>query len=50
MKNILKIRSFENYLKIEVLTIKFEKKWKFENYLKLNFGKLNLKIIQKLEF
>ena len=42
MKNILKIWSFENYLKIEVLTIKFEK---------LEFWKLNLKIkFEKLEF
>ena len=59
MKNILKIWSFENYLKIEVLTIKFEKKWKFENYLKIkvwkikfeNYSKIRvLKITWKLEF
>ena len=50
MKNILKIWSFQNYLKIEVLTIKFEKNGNLKIIWKLKFGKLNLKIIQKLEF
>ena len=38
--------NFENYLKIGVLKIKFERNWSFENYLRIRV----LKIIWELEF
>ena len=45
---ILKLESWELNLIIEILEIKFERNWKFENYLEVKFLKINKIIITKI--